>query len=169
MTEATAEVVVEDPADLLRVLANIKAAKEALEEQHAQIQERLIVILDSQDKTTLQADMGQGQKVKGSIVRAERVVYDEDALAAALGPNWDSVTKRVLDKGLLEASVKTGAISGEVVASCAEIKPNKPYIKITGDVPNTPLGLGEVVTKSSSGGDKAAVKRVKARKKAAKG
>lgn len=166
MTEATAEVVVEDPADLLRVLANIDAAKKALAEQHEQVQERLIAILDSQGRDVLQADMGQGQKVRGKVVRAERVVIDEPTLLGHLDGLGlgDKVTKRVLDKGLLEAHVKTGEIKPDLVAACSEVKQNKPFIKISGDTPATPLGLGEVATKSSSGGDKAAVKRVKARK-----
>lgn len=157
----------DDPQDLLLVLANIKAAQDALKVQHEQMQARLIEALDKQGKDKIAATSSDGRTVKGSVVRAEKVVIDQAALEAALPAKvWEKVTKRVLDNDLLEAHVATKAIKEEVVAACSEVRQNKPYVRVSGDAAVASPVLDAVSVVSQNGKPKAAMKRVKAKRAA---
>lgn len=158
----------QDPQELLVILASIKAAADVLAKQKADVEEQLIAVLDVAGKNNISATTSQGGTVTGTVVRAERVVIDAEALEKALDKRlWEKVTKRVLDNNLLEAHVTTGAIDEQVVAACTEIKQNKPYVKVGGDKP-TVTGLEQVQTINNEGKEKAAVKRVKAKRAATK-
>lgn len=155
-----------DPQELLQILASIKAAADVLKKQHADVEARLIAALEVQGKDVLTAKTSQGGVIKGAVVRAERVVIDSEALENTLDKRlWEKVTKRVVDNALLEAHVVTGAIDEQVVAACSEVKQNKPYVKVTGDLPTT-VGLEPVTVVADSGREKPAMKRVKAKVKA---
>lgn len=159
----------EEARELLLTMAQRKAQMEAMASTQGQDQERLLTILSSFEQKTLAATGSDGRKVKGTVIAAERIVIDADRLKNEIGAKlWDKVSVRTLDKGLLEAHVKTKAVDENVVAACTEIKTNKPYVKISGDLLPT-VAAGAVVTASSSGREKAAVKRVKAKRAAAAG
>ena len=156
----------QDPNELLLVLASVKASVEMLTKQKSDIEARLIILLEANDKKTLTASSADGRKVTGTLVRAERVHIDAEALEKILPADlWTKVTRRVLDSGLLEAHITTGVINEQTVASVTEVKQNKPYVRISGDLP-TITGLEQVQTMSEGGREKAAVKRVKAKKAA---
>lgn len=161
------EVVQTDPVELLLILASIKAAEEVLSKQKEDIQARLVEIMQSNSRGTMTAKSSDGRVVKGTLVVAERVIIDSDRLKDALPAKmWDKITTRVLDKGLLEAHVTTKAIDENVVASCSEIKANKPYVRVSGDLP-TMTGIEAVTVRTEAGMEKPAMKRVKAKKAAA--
>lgn len=155
----------EEARELLLTMAQRKAQIEAMQNTQGQDQERLLVLLDGQK--TLVAKGSDDRTVKGTVVAAERVIIDADRLKGQLGPKlWDKVSIRVLDKGLLEAHVTTKVVDENVVASCSEVKANKPYVRISGDLMPTII-QGPVVVVASGGREKAAVKRVKAKRAAA--
>lgn len=67
----------------------------------------------------------------GTVVAAERVVYDSEGLENDLSPeDWERVTKRVLDTDKLEAMVVAQVIPIEAVDAHTEVKVNKPYLRI---------------------------------------
>lgn len=157
----------QDPDELLQILGSVKSALDVLGRQKTDIEGRLITILDAAGKTNI-ASTKDGRTIKGTVVRAERVSIDAEALEKALAPKvWQQVSKRVLDNGLLEAAVTMKVVDENLVATHSEIKQNKPYIKVSGDLP-TIIGLEQVVTVADSGKEKPAMKRVKAKIKAAK-
>ena len=162
-----------DPAptaeELLVILASIKSAEDALAKQRSDVQTRLIEAMDSELQKIVKTTTSDGRSLTGTLVRAERLVYDEAGLEVHLGKKlWDAVTVRKLDKALLEAHVVTKAIREDVVASYTEIKQNAPFIKLSGDIGVMPVpGVTAVSGTTAGGKDKAAVKRVKAKRAAA--
>ena len=81
-----------------------------------------------------------GDTIKGTLVKAIRVVTDYDALEKLLTPaQWKRVTKSVLDKEKLEAEIVVGRIEASVIASVSEEKENKPYVRITGSTAAVPV------------------------------
>lgn len=73
-----------------------------------------------------------GKAVQATLVEGERLVIDEDLLLTKLnGKQIAKITKAVVDRELLEAAVKLGDISADLVASCSEMKASAPYIKFT--------------------------------------
>jgi hypothetical protein len=156
-------------AGLLLDLARIKALEDELAKQKAAVQESLVTALKAVGQKTASATTDNGDSIKGTLVEAQRVTYDEDRLKKALGaPVWKKVTKQVLDKQKLEAEITVGAVDPNVVAGCASVADNKPYVKVTGSYsPSTlvDLPIGEVTIKNASGATKPAAKRVKPRKK----
>ena len=158
-----------EASSLLSTLASIKAAEDMLAKQKVEAQTRLIELLDGVGIKTYKTKTSDGRSLTGTLVQAERLVYDEPGLEAALGKKlWDAVTVRKLDKALLEAHVVTKAVDENVVAAYTEVKQNAPYIKMGGDTLMPVPGLIPVSTVASgSGKDKPAIKRVKAKRAAA--
>lgn len=77
-------------------------------------------------------DGSEAMTIQAKIVKATRIIFDEPKLKKLLGADkWKKVTKLVLDKTLLEDQVARGEVSTELIATCTEEKPNKPYVKFT--------------------------------------
>ena len=107
--------------------------KERIAELGKRLVELELSVIADLDKLKLtQIDLEDGA-VKGTIVRVTRVVIDDVALEAALTSTmWNKITKRSLDKTMLEAQIVVGKIDAAVVAGASEEKANKPFLKITG-------------------------------------
>ena len=116
--------------------------KERIAELGKRLVELELSVIAGLDKLKLtQIDLEDGA-VKGTIVRVTRVVIDDVALEAALtSAMWNKITKRSLDKTMLEAQIVVGKIDAAVVAGASEEKANKPFLKITGST----LGIVAVV------------------------
>lgn len=73
-----------------------------------------------------------GESVSATLVEGERLVIDEALLISKLDKRQlGKIMKPVVDRELLEAAVKLGHISADLVASCSEMKPSAAYIKFT--------------------------------------
>lgn len=85
------------------------------------------------------------ERVKGTIVRGERVVIDELKLRKSIGSaQWKKVTKEVLDKKKLEAETAIGNIDANKIAMASEVYENAPFIKITfGAKPEVPVAASK--------------------------
>lgn len=69
---------------------------------------------------------------KVTVVAGSRTEYDFGSLKKHLSPaKLKLVTKVVLDVAALSQQVQAGRIPPKVVAACATVKPNKPYLKIS--------------------------------------
>lgn len=150
--------------NLLIQLAAIKAQETALAEKKALIQESLVIVMKQAGIGSLTQALGDGGKVKGTLVEAERLKIDEPKLKARLtAKQWKQVTKQVLDNELLEAAVAMNVVDPMVVAEVSETVMNKPYIRVTGSTPS--LGVAGVTLTDDAGGLKPAARRIKAKKK----
>lgn len=119
-------------------LAKAKEEAKRVAEEVATMEAELIDEMQLKNQATVTS-----QGVKGTLVEASRVITDADKLKAALpAALWNKITTRVLDKGLLEAHIATGAIDAAVVAGVSEEKFNKPFVKLTGklEVPDVVPG-----------------------------
>lgn len=67
--------------------------------------------------------------INATLVTSETVHIDTKELHDKLDDDqWERCTERVLNKELLEACVVAKVIPKEVVESCSEVVPRKPYI-----------------------------------------
>lgn len=121
-----------DLTRLLLDLAQVKAEEEALAARKAAAELALIEGMNLARKKGVAVQLDNGDEVKGTLVEAQRVVYDEQALEVALADKWSRVTKTTLDTKKLEAAIALGDVDPNVVAVCSEVRDNKPYVKITG-------------------------------------
>lgn len=123
-----------DRNNLLLALAAVKAEEKRLAEKKTEIEAKLVEALIVAKQKTISVTLDDGKTIKGTLVEAQRVLYDGDKLEKTLGaPMWKKVTKQVLDAVKLEAQITVGAIDPNVVAACSEVKDNKPYIRLGGD------------------------------------
>ena len=68
----------------------------------------------------------------GTKVESSTLNFDEVALQEEIGDHkWRTVSKRVLDRKLLEDAIAKDRISPSIVARHSEEIPRKPYIKLT--------------------------------------
>lgn len=150
-------------AALLVQLAAIKAQIDALTEQKNVIETALCDALVAAGKKSTSITLADtGDQIKGTLVAVQRVVYDEERLKKALGSKvWPKVVKEVLDKEKLEANIVAGVIDAVTVASCTEVKDNKPYVKISGSYSPQAAVSSAVSIVDDKGNTKPAAKRVK--------
>ena len=128
-----------------RDFISLAKAKEEAVVLAKRIAELELVVIAAMDAAHLDKFASPNDAVKGTLVKAMRVVTDYDALEKLLSPaQWKRVTKPVLDKEKLEAEIVVGRIDASVVASVSEEKPNKPYLRITGstDTVTVPSVIG---------------------------
>jgi len=126
--------------DLLR-LATIKAAIKSLGEEQDAIEARLVKSIQDKGRRSLTVQVEDGPRVRGTVVAGTRMVLHEDKLRQQLdAKQWEKVSTRVLDKEKLEAAVVQNIVDAQVVAAASEEFPNKPYIRVTGKVPQQQLG-----------------------------
>jgi hypothetical protein len=150
---------------LLIDLARIKALQDELAAEKANVQGQLSEALIQKGQKTLTATLDGGEQIIGTLVQAQRVTYDADRLKNALDARqWGKVTTQVLDKAKLEAAVVSQVVDANVVASCASVADNAPYIKVSGTY--SPKALvdppkGDVSVKDAQGREKPAAKRVR--------
>ena len=79
---------------------------------------------------------------KVTLVEGSRLIIDEDRLHKKLNAaQWKSVTKSVMDRGLLENAINAGDVDAQVVAEASTEIANAPYIKVT-PVKNTEKAAG---------------------------
>lgn len=116
--------------DLAKAIDAIADAKERIAAEEA-------VVSDFTEKAkSLMAEIGCTKATTdagntGTLVSATRLVFDEAKLKKSLGASmWNSLTKQVLDRSLLEANIAAGKVDANVVATATDEVQNKPYIKI---------------------------------------
>ena len=117
--------------------ASIYALRSQIEELSQHKADLEAMLLDAgvetvEVRTDSYGDPGQYVDVKMTVVNSSTVTVIEDKLRKALGvARFNKMTKRVLDKSLLEDAMAKGAVSPTVVASCSEERPRKPYLRTT--------------------------------------
>ena len=124
-------------AGMLLKLAAIKAKTQALNEEHETIAKALVERMVANGQKTISTGI-DGEEIKGTLVQAQRVKYDEDRLKGALtAKQWGKVTTAVLDKTKLEAAIVIGEVDPNTVAACSTVTDTKPYVKISGQYVNS--------------------------------
>lgn len=121
--------------NLEALLADFYACKHMLDEAKRLVddaQKRLVSEMDTAGETTIAFENEDGHTISGTLVKATRVVMDDEALQEMLtDEQWDKITTPVLDKSRLEAAVAMQIVSADTVAAASEVRENKPFIKMT--------------------------------------
>lgn len=162
-----------DPQEDLIALAKIKAAQDALAKEKSEVETRLLKELVSKGIKTLDVILTDSVEVKGTVVQPERTTIDADGLERDLTKKqWEAVSKRVMDKELLEAAVVQNIVDINVVQAHSETKPTKAFVKVTISGKPSPNGIvfndNKVNITSSNGAVKPAARKRVAKPKAGK-
>lgn len=116
-------------ADLVEELDRIRLEEIELKDRKARAQSLLIAHLTANNESTI---LATGSGVKGTLVRPERVIYDEAKLKASLPPEiFDTLFVRSFSKELLERAVADGRVPVDTVVACAETKPVTPHLRLS--------------------------------------
>ena len=117
-----------------QTLLNISEHKRkiaVLTDEVAAMQDALIERWVEGDITGIAVTHG-GERISGTLVQGERVHTDESKLAKKVGAQqWKKLLTPVLDKTKLADAIKAGLVSPVDVADASEVKPSKPFIKVT--------------------------------------
>lgn len=108
-----------------RELTNAKARVDDLKA-------KVLAELEANDVTTHNIKRQDGTSITVTRVQAHSLVFDDARLRASLtATQWNSITKKVLDRAKLEKAVAEQEIDPMVVANASTEVAGKPYVKIT--------------------------------------
>lgn len=123
---------------LVTELRDLRLTKKEIEEDISGVQKEAIGILKNHLKQkSIAFDLPHDTKdetikVTGTLVEPTSLIFDEEKLKKKVGAStWNKITRRVLDRSLLEEAVARGLVSPATVASCASEEPKNPYIRVT--------------------------------------
>lgn len=126
--------VAEEDADDLDVaiaeLEQLKKTATKAQQQYKDLETKVITMLDErEEKTHISPFNGGWQATK---VVGERVKIHEDKLFERLDEKViDHITTRRFDKAKLESAVSLGIVDPNIVAECATVEQNAPYLRLT--------------------------------------
>jgi hypothetical protein len=113
--------------DAIGALHYVKQAKEEIEREFQEAQQRVITIMQSQDMKQKRVGV-----ISATVVQRSRPKYNEESLAKQLGAEvWNKVTKKILDTKKLEQAINDKVVDVNVVAGCTEFVNDKPYVRLT--------------------------------------
>lgn len=116
----------------LESLAQAKAEAARASADAKVLQDEALGLMDEIGLKSFSYDDGEGHTVKGTRVQATRLEFDQPQLKKAVGAaQWNKITVRVLDTGLLEDAIAEGRIDPVKVAACSDEIKNKPYVKLS--------------------------------------
>lgn len=129
-----------DPVDVeISECEKLRAKAEHYRLMFEQQQARVIDMLEARDEKTHISALDGGRQV--TVVAGETVSYDFEGMAKVLSPaQAELVTVRKVDRHKLERAVLDGIVPPEVVADFAEVKPRKPFLRISEHRESEPEG-----------------------------
>lgn len=139
---------------LIRTMADLKTQIKTMSDQikgtpqQSGLESRIIEDFNFKGIKTLSVEQVSDPRtvITATLVEPSRLDLNEDRLRELVGEErWMAVTRRVVDKKLLEDAMATGAITPAEVARCSTEVPSQPHIKITtSQNTNKPTAKAEV-------------------------
>ena len=119
---------------MLVQLAKARKAEAAAIEEREAAQSVLVNAMKAKKRRTASVVLPEDRgTINGTLIEAQRIVYDETKLKAKVGRTvWTKITKLVLDKEKLEAAVSLELVDPIILAECSTVTDNKPYVRVTG-------------------------------------
>lgn len=118
------------PTAMRRTFTEILTLTEQIAELEAQLKEKkseALIFVEATGESSISYDNAKFTKVQST-----KAVMDEDELKNRVGTAiFTTISKRVVDKKLLEASIQKGKVTAKDVADVTTISQNKPYLKVT--------------------------------------
>ena len=117
----------------LAILEHAKRERDKAEVRYREALKNYEGELVKNNLTTHSLENLKGNKtVIGTRVVPSTLVIDERGLEEAVGPEkWEAVTKRVLDKKLLEHAIVNDEIQAQTLADNSEEVEKTPYVRVT--------------------------------------
>lgn len=100
-------------------LAHAREQRKEWEAREESARKALIRKMDEANRKGITVSDGT-HNIKVTVVKQSRISWDEDKLKKTIGSSmWNKVSKRVLDKALLEAKITEGVLDPTEVAKAA--------------------------------------------------
>ena len=116
---------------LLLALHTAKQEKDVSEKRYKEAQQEVINYLDGASLDTQRIEHG-GMAITGTKVESTTLNIDESALHEEIGDTkWHTISRRVLDRKLLEDAVMRDRIDPTILARHSIEVPRKPYVRLT--------------------------------------
>lgn len=119
--------------DRLIQIAALRRRAAAINNKIAEQQDILLAEMEERelDKVEVENDV-DGTHITGVRVQATKVDIDETALKKRAGASvWAKITRRQLDKKLLESAIQSGLVREVDLADSSTVSKNKPFVKVT--------------------------------------
>ena len=119
-----------DVRQLLLDVHRTKVNREEAEAAYKKASKAFLVALADNDMDTMTTEW-RDLRITGTKVESSTLKIDEDGLAEAVGSQkWVTISKRVLDKQLLEDAVVKDRVSPTLLADHSTEVPRAPYIRV---------------------------------------
>lgn len=120
---------------LLVALNAAKVARDLAEEAFRDAQKAVLEYLDETDQASLTVRMPNGGhpvNITGTKVVSTTLKIDENGLREEVGgPKWRTISKRVLDRSLLENAIVRDKFDPTILARYSDEVPRKPYVRLS--------------------------------------
>lgn len=118
------------PTAMRRTFTDILSLTEQIAKLEAELAEKkseALIFVEATGEPSISYDNAKFTKVQST-----KAVMDEDELKNRVGTaTFTTISKRVVDKKLLEASIQKGKVTAKDVADVTTISKNKAYLKVT--------------------------------------
>ena len=119
-----------DVRQLLLDLHQAKVKREEVEMAYKKASKAFLAALADNNMDTMTTEW-RDLRITGTKVESSTLKIDEDGLAEAVGSQkWVTISKRVLDKQLLEDAVVKDRISPTLLADHSTEVPRTPYVRV---------------------------------------
>ena len=111
-------------------LHNAKVVRDNADDAYKEAAKTYMAALDAEGIESL-STVYKGQRITATKVQSSTLKIDEDGLAEAVGPQkWVTISKRVLDRKLLENAVVADKFDPNLLAQHSEEVPRAPYVRV---------------------------------------
>jgi hypothetical protein len=115
---------------LTRGLAEAQAKLDETTHEYNLIKNMLTEIMETEQVKTHEVQDG-GKIYRATFLQAVVPVIDEEGLKKELGAEFDTYTKKVLDKKALESAMEVGEVDPSRVGKYVTERKNKPSVRFT--------------------------------------
>jgi len=112
-------------------LHNAKVVRDTADDLYKDAAKKYLAALDGEGIDSL-STIHKGQRITATKVQSSTLNIDEGGLSEEIGPSkWVTISKRVLDRKLLEDAVTKDRIDAGLLARHSNEVPRAPYVRVT--------------------------------------
>jgi hypothetical protein len=111
-------------------LHNAKIVRDTADDAYKEAAKAYMAALDAEGLDSL-STVHKGQRITATKVQSSTLKIDEDGLAEAVGSQkWVTISKRVLDRKLLEDAMMRDRIDSTILTRHSDEVPRAPYVRV---------------------------------------
>lgn len=112
-------------------LHKAKVVRDTADDLYREAAKEYMAALDKEGIDSL-STIYKGQRITATKVQSSTLNIDENGLSEEIGPSkWTTISKRVLDRKLLEDAVTKDRIDSDLLARHSDEVPRAPYVRVT--------------------------------------